>query len=299
MENLFRKYFWVVHLAFLALAAYFGAKTVNALIVGKYAPVPDFAAGATQPVAAAPKPSERPRLNPEALSKITGVELPKPPPTEETGAVAAVDFDSQEPVKSSLRVRLVGTMVANRPEWSMANIEDPGAKSSIVMVGDDIQSAVVTDIQRLRVIINNNGRKEYIDQEVGEGAAPVASAPVAPKEATAASGIKPTGESTFEIPRDELNKSLANLSDIGNQARIVPAFKDGVSTGFKLFSIRPDSLYSKIGIQNGDVVKKINGFDINSPERALEVYSKLKDAGRIEVELERGGNAKRLTYNVR
>ena len=32
------------------------------------------------------------------------------------------------------------------------------------------------------------------------------------------------------------------------------AFKDGVAQGFKLISIRPDSIYSKIGIVNGDVI---------------------------------------------
>jgi general secretion pathway protein C len=83
------------------------------------------------------------------------------------------------------------------------------------------------------------------------------------------------------------------------QARIVPAFKDGVSTGFKLFSIRPDSIYSKIGVQNGDVIRRINGYDLNSPEKALEVYSKLKEANRIDIELERSGSVVRKTYNIR
>ncbi len=83
------------------------------------------------------------------------------------------------------------------------------------------------------------------------------------------------------------------------QARIVPAFKDGVATGFKLFSIRPDSLYTKIGIQNGDVIKRINGFDINSPDKALEVYTKLKESNRIEIEIDRNGANVRKTYNVR
>ena len=83
------------------------------------------------------------------------------------------------------------------------------------------------------------------------------------------------------------------------QARIVPAFKDGVAKGFKLFSIRPDSIYTKIGVQNGDVIRRINGYDLNSPEKALEIYSKLKEASRIDIELERNGSVVRKTYNVR
>ncbi len=104
---------------------------------------------------------------------------------------------------------------------------------------------------------------------------------------------------TTRSPRTELDKALANLNDLAMQARIVPAFKDGQAEGFKLFSIRPDSLYSKIGIVNGDVIKRINGFDMNSPEKALEIYTKLKDANRIDVEIDRNGTSVRKTYNVR
>ena len=101
------------------------------------------------------------------------------------------------------------------------------------------------------------------------------------------------------MPRTEIDRTLANLNDVAMQARIVPAFKDGQAQGFKLFSIRPDSIYSKIGVQNGDVIKRINGFELNSPEKALEVYSKLKEASRIEIELERNGSSVRKNYTIR
>jgi general secretion pathway protein C len=111
--------------------------------------------------------------------------------------------------------------------------------------------------------------------------------------------IRATSENEYEVPRAEIDRTLSNLNDVAMQARIVPAFKDGVAQGFKLFSIRPDSIYTKIGIQNGDVIKRINGFDLNSPEKALEVYSKLKEANRIDIEVERNGSVVRKTYNVR
>jgi general secretion pathway protein C len=82
------------------------------------------------------------------------------------------------------------------------------------------------------------------------------------------------------------------------QARIVPSFKNGEANGFKLFAIRPGSLYSKIGIQNGDIIHKINGFSMNSPDKALEVYQKLKSARSIDVELTRRGRNQKMTYNI-
>ena len=111
--------------------------------------------------------------------------------------------------------------------------------------------------------------------------------------------VKQLSENDYEIPREEITKTLSNLNDVAMQARIVPAFKDGAAQGFKLFSIRPDSIYTKIGVQNGDVIKRINGLEMNSPEKALEIYSKLKDSARIDIEIERNGAAVRKTYNVR
>ncbi|HEY3445704.1 MAG TPA: type II secretion system protein GspC [Myxococcales bacterium] len=310
MELFFRKYFWVVNLAFLLAASYLSAKTVNVFVGAALAPSADLAQGpATQTVSLSSN-VQKVALSAEALSKLTGIELPKPEEkAAEDAAPALPDLDTQEAVKTGLRVKLVGTMVANLPEWSLANIEDTTSKvTTVFMVGDKIQNADIIEIELKRVIINNNGRKEFIDDEAGNGdivhaaAAPgptvVASNTNPPPSGSVGAGIKETGADTYEIPKEEINKALGNLNDIAMQARIVPAFKDGVATGFKLFSIRPDSLYTKIGIQNGDIVRRINGFEINSPDKALEVYSKLKESNRIEIEVDRNGSPVKKTYNV-
>jgi general secretion pathway protein C len=206
-------------------------------------------------------------------------------------------------------VKLLGTLVSADKYWSFASVQDMVTqRSQTYMVGDQIQGAEVFFIERERVIVLNNGRKEYIDNQPGDGSAPmpsytppvpVASASAAPPNNGLGSGIRSTSENEYEVPRSEIDRTLANLNEVAMQARIVPAFKDGQAQGFKLFSIRPDSIYSKIGVQNGDVIRRINGFDLNSPEKALEVYSKLKEASRIEIEIERNGAPIRKTYNVR
>jgi general secretion pathway protein C len=226
--------------------------------------------------------------------------------TEPT-ATPAVDPDAA-PVKSGMRVKLLGTLVASDKLWSVASIQDMNnQRSTTYMVGDTLQGAEVIDIERLRVIIVNNGRKEFVDGQPGDGAAVAAytppplpnSTPVQAPNNNLGTGIRAIGENDYELPRTEIDRTLANLNDVAMQARIVPAFKDGQAQGFKLFSIRPDSIYSKIGVQNGDVIKRINGFELNSPEKALEVYTKLKEASRIEIELERNGSSIRKNYTIR
>src|SRR4029077_210538 len=110
--------------------------------------------------------------------------------------------------------------------------------------------------------------------------------------------IKKIGEGRYQIERSTVNNALTNMNDLAMQARIVPSFKNGQANGFKLFSIRPDSLYSKIGIQNGDVIQRINGLDINSPDKALEAYGKLKSANALELTVERNGATVNYHYAI-
>ena len=105
-------------------------------------------------------------------------------------------------------------------------------------------------------------------------------------------------DNSCNIDRNVLDKSLNNMNDLATQARIVPSFKNGVANGFKLFSIQPGSLYASIGIENGDVIQRINGYEMNSPDKALEIYSKLKESAHVSLEIERGGQVIRKEYNI-
>ena len=297
MELVIRKYFWAVNLCFVALVALLAAKTVNLFFEAAIAPAPSAATARTggRPVSAEVPAT----LDVAKLAQLTGLPLPAP---EAESEEAKPDM-SAEPVRTSLRVKLLGTLISTAPGWSIGSILDlANQKSSTVMVGDRVQNAEVLSIARDRVIIANNGRREYIGAEPGDGAPPpppIATTRPVTEPGQYGAGIKALDDNNYEVPRSEVDRALANLNDLAMQARIVPAFKDGQAEGFKLFSIRPDSLYSKIGIVNGDVIKRINGFEMNSPEKALEVYTKLKDANRIDIEVDRNGSTLRKTYNVR
>jgi general secretion pathway protein C len=306
VEFIFKRHFWIVHLLFIVTVTFFVARTLNVVVESMLAQAPVPSAAGRK---AAAKPVERPaQLELERLAKLTG--LPgKPDPVVTEAKETVLDMNAA-PVKSGLRVKVLGTLVDLRnAEYSWASIQEVvSLKTMTYRVDDLIQGAKILEIERERVIILNNNRKEYIDGTPGDGAAPpvaVASAPARaendapPPALSMGTNIKQNTENDYEVPRAEVDKALNNLNDIAMQARIVPAFKDGVAQGFKLFSIRPDSLYTKIGVQNGDVIKRINGYDMNSPEKALEIYSKLKESARIDIELDRNGSSVKKTYNIR
>lgn len=310
MEPLFRKYFWTIELAFLGVAAFLSAWTTNTYLGAKLGGGPAVADN-PPPRAAAPQAfGVPPRLDLERTASLLGIELPNEQEEQRLQEEQTPAYDpNAEPVPSSLRATLVGTMVADRPEWSFATIRDDGrSEPGVYLTGDTFMGAEILEIERLRVIILNEGRKEYLavdgpppPPQRPAPTAPVATAPPRPGGApsVAEAEVRQVGENQFEISREDVERQLANLNTIATQARIVPSFKNGEANGFKVFSIRPGSIYQKLGIQNGDVIKKINGYEINSPDKALEVYAKLKESSRIEVELERRGKTTNSTVTVR
>ena len=150
-------------------------------------------------------------------------------------------------------------------------------------------SGFVAPASDLVVDVSSSRQSDSVAGEYGTAPTDAGFRPVEPN-AELDYGIKALGNNRFEISKDDFNTIFDDLGDLFMQARIVPAFRDGEPIGFKLFSIRPGSLHDAIGIRNGDVMRRINGDEINSPDKALEVCKQLRESNRIEIELERNGS---------
>jgi len=321
LDVFLRKYAWTVKLALLFAAAWISAKTVNTAVGAVIRPTPRI------DLAALPAPAARAALPPLEVDRLYTLLGQKPPaivaPTaEEEGGPAPARTCTDlraPPAKSVLRALLVAGVVAEQPRWSIASITDLSTRETrIYGIGDSVLGAPLLSVERIRderdatgagfkvaAIVCNNGSKEYIDFDAGGGsAAPSPNIGVyvpSGDEGGAAGvgeGVKKLADNRYEIKRSVIESTLSNLNNIATQARIVPSFKNGVSNGFKLFSIQPGSLYSSIGVENGDVIQKINGYEINSPDKALEVYQKLRESRHITLEIERNGQVISKEYNV-
>ncbi len=324
LDLFFRKYAWTANLALLFAAAWLSAKTVNTVVAAFIRPTPVVDLSSVP--AAPPRAWTPARLEAERLYALIGQ---KPPPApaagepEQPAQAARTCTDRQAaPLHSALRAQLVAGVIAERPEWSIASITDLTTRETrIYGIGDSVLGATLLSVERVRddhdatgagfkvaAILCNNGQKEYLDFEGGEGASPPApnlgvyGPGIRPPEAAGGAippdGIRKLADNRYEIRKSVIDNTLSNLNTVATQARIVPSFKNGVANGFKVFSIQPGSLYSNIGVENGDVIQKINGYEINSPDKALEVYQKLRESSHISLEVERNGQIIRKEYNI-
>ncbi len=111
-------------------------------------------------------------------------------------------------------------------------------------------------------------------------------------------GIKKISDTEFEIDRRLVDQTIENPMSVARGARVVPSIKNGQTNGFKLYAIRPTSLYAKLGLMNGDTIHSINGFTLTSPAKALMVYTKVKNAKSLVIDVTRRGQPVRLRYAI-
>jgi general secretion pathway protein C len=308
METLLRKYLWAIDLAVIAICAIFSARATATIIETRLAGI-------------APAPKPAPRLVAPSSQTVYSKEVEEilkrnvfcstcPPILPQPKGPDVGPQVDPAPQRTSLPLKLLAVMYAPAPadpRWSMAIIRDTDEKSAgAYAIGAKVREAKITDIGETRVDLDVAGRREYLELfDKGPGPAPAAAAVVAaapssdPLAAELEKGVKKTGEHTYEVQRQTVDSLLGNMSALSRAARIVPEIRDGKGVGFRLFSVRPDGPFAKIGLQNGDVISAINGLEMTSPDNALMVYTKLKSASHLSVGLERNGQKITKEYNIR
>ena len=226
--------------------------------------------------------------------------------------------------ESNLPIDLVGTIASDDDESSMATLKIDGnvklawigsqfmeGKAEIIRI--EPRHIVVKESEGLKLIKlwddKKSGAKDKrgakadrrgAKEKVGRGReTKKPEAAKRPGRKDYSQGVKKTGAYDYEIDRAMLDEQLQDLTALGTQARIVPNYRSGKYEGFKLEGVRPGSLYRAIGIRSGDVIKTINGKPIDSPNKAIELFDRLKASSNIALEIERRGQPKELNYTIK
>ena len=196
---------------------------------------------------------------------------------------------SQAPTPSSpLSLTLVGTFIATGQE-PYAIIEDKKKQDQDMFVLNQsvFGQATLKKIFQDRVEVERAGKIEVLKlDDFGGSASP------------SGAGVLADGDD-FVIEEAELDKGLENLPMLLTQARAVPYFKDGRSIGLRLFAIKTGSLYEKIGLKNGDILKSLNGTGLGDISQALKLFEQLKQERSINLVLERDKQDREFKYTIR
>jgi general secretion pathway protein C len=202
---------------------------------------------------------------------------------------------------TSLKLTLLGTIAGDK-KTSAAIIEDSGTRAQgLYRVGDNIQGAIVKSIARNQVILRLGNRDEVLtmgEEPLSEEGTTTVSDQSQRQSASQSLPAGLTGaERNITMNRSELNESLKDLNGLMSQASIQPHSTDGQQDGLAVTGIKAGSIFRKMGLRNGDIVKSVNNEAIKSPEDLINMYNDLKSAPDISVQISRRGQERTLNYN--
>lgn len=195
---------------------------------------------------------------------------------------------------SSLNLVLAGVIASGAGGYALISVN--GQSQEPFAVGQTItDSAVLQAVYPDRVVIRRNGTLESLLLEGADNsqAPPEVAMPAAGQAAGLSSGeiVRETGANQYTVAREQLAAQM-RTPDFLKQATLVPSS----GGGFLVRQIQPGSLYQKLGMRAGDVIKSVNGQPINTADDAIRLYQQMSSLSSVQMEITRGGKSESLYY---
>ncbi|MBT3983350.1 MAG: PDZ domain-containing protein [Bacteriovoracaceae bacterium] len=209
--------------------------------------------------------------------------------------------------KSSLPIKLISTVVLQDAIKSVAAVQVRGARDlKSFRQGEKIQNlAKIDKITRLKIIVKNlsSGKCEYIankekisqskykfnilDKDSGKKL----------MDSLTPEGIKNDGNN-FDVECGFFKDKLKDLGNVLTQARGVPIQNPDGTLSFRIQEVAPDGIFSHLGIQDDDIIRKINKRKINNLNEVMNLFGKIQNMKKFSVTVDRGGIEQSLAYKI-
>ena len=286
-----------VNIVLVGILAWFAANSVNDIIRMRLAPD-------TVPIPhAASKPIDNgtANLSRPAYQQIVNRDIFNLVPVEVPHPVVDETID--------LHLNLIGVSTSSKSR-PFAILETRNGEQEVYRVGELVKDAgKLVEVDADRVIIDHNGKRVAINLPKDDMPGPVEGAEPVPVPAEIDSAdastddtfdpnVEDLGDNKYRIPRATVEHSITNLSSLFTQIRAMPNIQNGKTNGFALSEIEPGSVFDEMGIQEGDVIRNVNGQPITDPAQAMNMLSALRNQSQINIQILRDGEPVTLNYQI-
>ena len=111
--------------------------------------------------------------------------------------------------------------------------------------------------------------------------------------------ITQTDDKQLSIKRDLINDYIQDFGKIWDNISIDEIkTKTGID-GFKINSVRKNSVFDKLGLKKGDIIKEVNNIRLKSYNDAFIVYKKINKIKNINLTILRDGTEQEINYEIK
>ncbi len=178
-------------------------------------------------------------------------------------------------------------------------------KTKVLSRGDDINGFVLEGAGRNFATFSKNSKTYQISliksKKAANNVSRIKSVPTS--TGTQSSSSKAEGDIVDAGDHRIVDKSLVehyakNMEEITKNIGIVEQKEGTELKGFRVTFVRRNSHFSKLGLRRGDVIKSINGQEINSYNAAMNVYKNIDKMDALSITITRGKKEMELEYEI-
>lgn len=279
----------------LALLAGIATERISARLGKTFLPKGGSTAAAPAPASLPPHTEELSFYAPILTAGLFG-KATQGPLTPITNALAA----QAAPATAPAELMLLGTVVGSFRDTFALVRHMTKQEERVFRLGDMVFDAGrLAEVGKERAFIVINNKRVELLTPMTPPASPPAGQPAAGAPQTTVTAVSSTGAGSYVIDQRALNAALDNPAQAMSDARLLPSQKDGKVEGFKASEVKPNGVFSMIGIKNGDVLLRLNDFPMDSPDKALQSFIALKGQSRLKLDIVRDGQPQTFNYDIR
>ncbi len=296
----------IIDLLLLAALAYSGFHALG--IIRRALPEPQAAAAAPGPVAR--KANRTEITSPRPLREYRTIwerHLFGPAGTADSVAGKTRLIEKISPARQDLGLVLLGTVVADNPDLSLAIIADRRLQNQAAYrQGDTTAKVRIKQILRDQVVIATAGGDELLAAGItssGRHLKPFTnarrpSAGAGSSLITSANRLSDNNPWSFHLTFEELAAALADTGRVLQEATFSDYIKGEKPAGFKIAQIASNSVLKKMGLSDGDVIRALNGEPVTGPDQAADFLRTIAQGGVVEIKIKRRRRTRYLSLTI-
>ncbi|MDH5545715.1 MAG: type II secretion system protein GspC [Gammaproteobacteria bacterium] len=206
----------------------------------------------------------------------------------------------EEAPDTTLALTLLGVIAGGSSSWAI--IADRGGNEDTYGINAPLPGgAVVKEIFADRVILLHNNRFETLrlpeDKEAGTmdfGSRNIARTAPSPRQSSRPDrprgAVTRVGPEVTTVVKEYKQKLMSDPQSVMGVVRAEPYRRGGKLSGYRIFPGQDKELMNRVGLRPGDVVTAVNGIELDSPLKGLEIMQQITDATEVSVDVLRNGS---------
>ena len=202
---------------------------------------------------------------------------------------------------------LIGVIISENASSSLAILKDEKTGKTVMLrVGENVLGFTLVQVFENRIILHKENQNFQIflgrgslvraQEKLPEKPVQINQPPLKQEEILEDKKIESNPMKKELIRSEVLRRLEGEMSVIINETKFVPNLVEGKVSGFKITNLPERTILSEVGIYKNDIIKEVNGVELNSMDTIFSLYNKFKDENRFEVSVEREGKLLRLLY---